>query len=531
VGLLSLAPKLLRIGFIAGRPKSPARGDLEALLARMRERLYPETIPVLASYWLKTVYASGHKLTWWKDLHEQLKEALREQPLNAPSREALIEIQAEIRQSVLLTGKPPEALPPRLQPFRANLRPEWLAPYTGRLLNEWLSAEVARLLIDESECAMPQDGGIPILAVGRALERLLVRERLSPGTLEMLLQPELLSPLYVYPADAEILRDVVLALLGRTWAPAPPVMPATLLALAAGSALPAQYSEAVRHACYVQRAGGDEVNVPIARAQALEILKGDTVHIGSMIVTMDGRWWESDNLQSGERHSVVYKPGGRLRIDYSADHAKLEAPWPETQLRWPGAVHFRDPVELFGREWVVSRWETDEKRTWLDLTFSRALAIAKIQAATDPHFRRSRPASVDMAWAALENALAASLFQESREPIEQLCRSDLIPLGRAIYGLADSMKRRQLPKRETIETQLRGIGYYEGEVSKLYGRVPWRILPATVRGAFLKKGPDPALLELLNQVFDEFPEMSGQAMSASRVSRQTEHPISPSQAA
>jgi hypothetical protein len=529
VGLLSLAPRLPRVGLLAGRPKPPSRSDLEALLARMRQRLYPETIPVLATYWLKTVYASGHKLAWWKDLNQQLAQVLREQPLDAPSREALTEIQAEIRQTVLLTGKPPETFPPRLQPFRANLRPEWLAPYIGRLLNEWLSAEVARLLIDESESAMPQDGGIPVLAIGRALERLLVREHLSPGTLEMLLEPELLSPQYVYPADAEIMRDIVLALLGRTQAPAPPVMPATVLAVAAGSALPADYREAVRHACYIQRPGSEEVHVPIARAQALEILKGDTVHIGSIIVTMDGRWWESDNLQSGERHSVVYKPGGRLRIDYSADHAKLEAPWPEMQLCWPGAVHFRDPLELFGREWRASSWETDGKRTRLHLTFSRALGIAEAPAA-DPSFRRTRPASVDMAWAALENALAAALFQKSREPIEQLCRSDLIPLGRAIYGFADTVKRRQAPNRETLETQLRAIRYQQAELSKLYGRVPWRILPTAVRGTFLKRRPDPALLELLNQVFDEFPEAPSEAQSLPP-SGQTGHPISPSQAA
>ena len=43
-------------GFFRRRSNaSRAEEDLQALLARMRQRLYPETIPALASFWLKTV--------------------------------------------------------------------------------------------------------------------------------------------------------------------------------------------------------------------------------------------------------------------------------------------------------------------------------------------------------------------------------------------------------------------------------------------------------------------------------------------
>ena len=184
---------------------------LEALLIRLEQRLYPETIPVLASYWLKTVCARGNSRRWWKELHDSLKKALREQPLNGPSRAALIDIEEWIAQSGVLDRETHGAPPPRLEPFRPNPRPEWLAPYMARLLNEWLSAEVARLLVGET-VADESDLDLPVLATGRALERLLVRERLSPQTLELLLQPELLSPRYIYPADAEMLRDVVLFL-------------------------------------------------------------------------------------------------------------------------------------------------------------------------------------------------------------------------------------------------------------------------------------------------------------------------------
>ncbi len=510
---------------------SRAESDLEALLARMRRRLYPETIPVLVSYWLKTVYAAGHKRDWWKDLNKLLKQVLREQFLDAPSRQALMEVRAWIQQDGLLTAKTPPAAPPGAEPFRANLRTERLAPYIGQLLNHWLSAEVARLLVNESEPAFQQDGGIPALATGRALERLLVRERLSPGTLEMLLQPELLSPREVYPADAEMLRDVVLALLGRTAAPATPVMPATLLGVAPGSPLPPDYREAVLHASYVECQGSEEVHVPIRTTDALEILKGGAVRIASIIVTTDGRWWESENLQSGEQYTVVYRPVGRLRIDYSADHARLDVPWPDTQLGWSGVVHFQDPFELFGREWRASSWETDGQRTWLHLVFSRALPVVEVQPDAEPRYRQAGSAAADIAWAALENALAAAMLQHNREPIEQLRRPDFIPLGRAIFELAQSMKHRRLVRRETIEIHLRAIRYLQAVVSLEYGRVPWRILPTPVRAGFLKSRLDADLLALLNQVFEALPEILIEAGRPIGRSAQAAHSNSPSQAA
>ena len=65
--------------FVRQSKVSPVERDLEALLARMHQRLYPETIPVLASYWLKTVYASGYELRWWQELNGLLKRSLGEQ--------------------------------------------------------------------------------------------------------------------------------------------------------------------------------------------------------------------------------------------------------------------------------------------------------------------------------------------------------------------------------------------------------------------------------------------------------------------
>jgi len=479
---------------------SGAQGDLDDLITRMRQRHYSETMPVLTSYWLKTVYGRGHRRGWWKELNESLKEVLREQPLDPPSRDALVGLQTWIQQR-LLGGKMPGTSSPRPGPFRANLNPEWLAPYIQRLLNEWLSAEVASLLVDESEFVIPRDAGIPALTVGRALERLLVRERLSPEVLEMFLQPELLSPRYVYPPDAEMLRDVVLALLGRTWASPFPVMPATVLAEVTGSVS----GEEVRGAAVVQRNGKDEIHVPFA-AQAPGSLKVFPPQSASVIVTMDGRWWQSQNLDIGEHRWRVYRPGGRLRIDYSGEHAKLVVPWPEARSRWSGAVHFQDPFEIFGREWHAARWEADAERTSLHLVFSRVLPIAAVNPAADAGFRRSHPASVDIAWAALGNALGISIAQKGPDAIEQLSRSDFIPLGRAIFGLVESMNKLRMPKREILETQIRAVRYLQTAVSLVYGRVPWRILPDGVRTTILHRCSDPRLLDLLDQVFDGFPK-------------------------
>jgi hypothetical protein len=510
---------------------SGPQSDLEALLIRMRQRLYPETVPVLVSYWLRTVYYRGYKRGWWKELDELLKRILREEFLNTPSHEALIGVQAWIRQAGLLNGQTTAVLPLAFEPFRANMRAEQLAPYITRLLNSWLWEEVASLLVEDTEFATRQDRGIPVRAVGRALGRLLARERLSPETLEMLLQPELLSPRYVYPADAEMLRDVVLAMLGRTSAPAAQVMPAALFSVVPAAPLPPNYGEAVGRASYERCQGGEEVRVPIAATEALSLLQGDPVRIASIVVTMDGRWWWSDNVQSGAQSSIVYKPGERLRIDYASEHATLKVPWPETRLSWQGTFPFPNPLEIFGREWRVSSWEADGEHSTLHLVFSRALPITEVRPAADSRLRRSHPASIDMAWAGLENAIAASISQKSLEPLRELRRSEFVPLGRAIFEFAESVKSGTWRKRDTIEIKLNAIRYLQSEISLVYGRVPWRILPARVRATVLKRSLAPALLELLNEVFEGFPEALAEGTSQRHpVSRET-RAVPPSRAA
>ena len=506
---LSLLPSLAHV---FGHPKPfRAYGELDALLIRMRERLYPETLPVLASYWLKTVYPRGHNQPWWAELNQQLKHVLSEYNLDDPSREALVDIQAWVQQNIIATGKAPEKRDRPEPPFRADLPPDRLASYIYRLLNEWLPAEVANLLTNDREPTPWDDGGVPVLAVAKALERILVRERLSPASLEMLLAPELLSPELlspkdIYPADVEMLRDIVLELLGRTSAPPPSVMPAALVGIAAGSALQHDYQEAVSRAVFVQRDGRDEIHVPIAAERAAEILRHDPLRIGSILVSMDGRSWHSESLESGEQHFITYTPGERLRIDLTTDHAKLRVPWPETQLSWPGAIPLGKHFQMFGREWRAVTWETDGERTFLDLSFRRLLPIPEYAAPRDEGVRRLRTAAADMAWSELELALANALSKRSSEPVEQLRRTDLIPFGRAVYEFAAPVYYGRMPNRESFQTRLRSLVYLQAEISLRYGRVPWRIVPSPVRATILKTRLDPGSLELLDKIFDELPD-------------------------
>jgi hypothetical protein len=219
---------------------------------------------------------------------------------------------------------------------------------------------------------------------------------------------------------------------------------------------------------------------------------------------MDGRWWEPEQLQSGVQNTVVYRPVGRLRLDYSADHLTLRAPWPEARAQWFGSVHFPGSFEIFGREWRVLQWEKDDERDWLRLVFSRVVPAAEGVPDADAGLR-SHPASVDMAWTAVGNALASAIAQRSGEPIERLRHTDLIPLGRAIFGLAASLLRRGPEPHVTIESQAAAIRYWASQLSPVYGRVPWRILPAAARTALFRRRY-PRLMEQLSQVFDSVPE-------------------------
>ena len=494
---------------------SRTESDVTALLARMRQRHYPETVPVLASFWLKTVYASSYTWREWNELNHLLMPAawgglLGGSLLDQASREALGEIQNWIEETIVRKGHTPEYPAPHLEPVRPALSPERLIPFVVRLLNEWVPVEVAHMPIKESESEV-HSGGIPILVFGSALECVLAREHLSRETLEMLVEPGGICSQYVYPADVEILRDVALSLLGRTRAPTPTVLPAAPLCLTPQSSLGADYSDAVRNAFLVGRAGNQELRVPLAPERVRQIMEHEQLRIGSVIVTMDGRWWEPENIQSAEQYCVVYRPGGRLRIDYSGDYARLRVPWPEKLLRWPGIRDRNDCFKTFGREWRVTKYEMDGEHTWLHLEILRVLPISELIPGVERSPWKLRPASVDMAWTALGSALARSLVQKSNEPIEELRHADLIPLGRAIMRFAQCLTSWQPQTSDAMEQHLTALRYLESPVLSEYGRVPWRILPGRARARLLRLRRYPAIVKLVNEVLEGVPDTLAQS--------------------
>lgn len=474
----------------------------------MRRRLYPETAQALAFYWLKTVYAAGYQREEWLALDGLLQQSVTD--------DAVVYLQGRIRG--LLNGGSAASSHAGTADSRGTPGPDILVPYVVRLLNEWLPLEVARLLVPEPEEENRQEAGIPSIAIGRAIERLLLRERLSPATLEAILHLGLFTPQFVYPADLEILRDVILFLLGRTEASTAPVLPAMLLSVAPGAPLAFNYGDAVQHAFLADGAEGEELRVPITSDQAMHILTGDHVRITSVVVTMDGRWWQAGKLGSGEDNTVSYRPMGRLGIDYSADHARLRVPWPEERQSWPGLVSLGAPLDIFGRRWRVAQWEQDAEHAWLNLVFADALPATAIAPDAEPHLRRSKPASVDMAWTSLEDALAAAVAQNHRDPIEQLRRGELVPLGRALFALTESLMNRRSQKPEAIEARLRAVTYHSAELEESYGHIPWRVLPQAARKALLQRRLYVPLEGQIHGVFEGLP-------------LSTSHPSSPSQAA
>jgi len=482
---LAIAPGLCRIFGRSGQ-YGPAV-DLSVLLERIRQRRYGESVPVLASWWLKTVYYAGHKRAWWDELDAAIGKVADSSSLDTTAANAVRDIQMWVRGAILPKQTAPKVQPLLSPPFRLDLRPHEAAPYLTHVLNQWLPEEVARLLTSDGEFASSNESGLPALAVATVLERLLLREHHSPASLELLLEAAWLSPKYAYPADVEIFCDIVLALLGRTAAPPPPVLPATHLF--------GEFASVVSRALLVSSEDGDELHVPLDAAQTLEVLKHDPVSIESIVVTTDGRWWVSARLQRGQESVIVYRPGERLRIDFTSEHARLVVPWPNSEMRSAGVVHLPEHVSLFGREWRGRAWERSAEGTWLHLEFSGVLTLPETVKSDNYRARRLRPAWIEIAWSEVEQALASG-------SVDQLHRADLIPLARALERLMECLIRPRLISRGDFKRSLKSLHYMHGTVAPVYGRIPWRVISAPARKALLKRRGETAVAEVVAEIFD-----------------------------
>jgi hypothetical protein len=472
--------------------------DFKNLQERMRQRAYPETAPVLAYFWLRTLYLSGYDRSEWNQLDELLREALNRGVVRAYSA-ILADIRFRIREDGLLSRDAPPPDAPALGE-RTSPGSDALGPYFVRLLNEWLSKEIAQVMIEEND-----DQGIPALAAGRALERLLVRQQLSPAGLDIALDASSFSPRFVYPEHYEILRDVVLFLLGRT-APVPAAIgQACLLSTAPDAKSFDDYADAVAHATVSGTRDAEYLEVPVTPAHSKVLLHGPGFGVASIVVTLDGRWWQAHTFRGGEQNAVLYRAGGRLRIDFSGQQVTLRVPSLERHISLSGAGAL-PAVELFGREWRTIEWDQDPDCAWLVLASTAMLPVAKLAPGAEKGLRRCRPAFVDMTWTALEGALSSALEQRNCTPVEQLRRDEVIPLGRSLFALADTLAVRGRTT-EAVEGRLVAAAFHVSALEPVYGKVPWRVLPKRSRDALLGRGLYPLLEDRLRAVFVEVPEI------------------------
>jgi hypothetical protein len=481
-------------GVLAYRRRNErVKQDFDHLLSRLSRRWYPETKSVAALYWLKTVYASGYELDHWRALNKLLVRY-------AAPDETLKQLQCWIQQQGLLKKAKETVKTFRpLEPRNRERELTDLLPYMTRLLNEWLPREVARLLTEEP---FEEDSeGIPSIAAARALERILERDRLSKSTLNRLLDPSFPTALLIYPADYELLRDVVLYLLGRTDAPPSPILPATLLYTAPDTTLAKDFGTAFQLANLAEGPEGEELNIPIELSQAEQILREDQVRITSVAVTMDGRWWKAYRLNSGDQSAVVYRPVDVLRIDGSHQHVRIRICWPEARFRWSGDVAFGRTLEIFGRQWTIERWDQDSEQTWVTLVFAGLLKPPAVEPAI-PSRRPPRPASVDMAWTSLESALQLAITNKDHSVVEQLRRSELIPLARALLKLNDLIAAWRPVGKSELEQAMRGVVFQADQLASSFGRIPWRVLPANMQRGLLRPRCFRAVGGFLEHLFD-----------------------------
>src|SRR5689334_22004215 len=86
--------------WIFGHVKEPDAA-VDILLVRMRQRLYAETLPVLASCWLKTICSSGHNRAWWVQLKRCMDRTLHHERLEPFSRDVLLSARNWTERAVL----------------------------------------------------------------------------------------------------------------------------------------------------------------------------------------------------------------------------------------------------------------------------------------------------------------------------------------------------------------------------------------------------------------------------------------------
>jgi hypothetical protein len=292
----------------------------------------------------------------------------------------------------------------------------------------------------------------------------------------------------------------MLFLLGRTEAPADEALPAALVWVSPEACFHSDYADAFADAEISVTAAGERLAVPISTAQMEDILRTHPFRLTSLAVTMDGRFWASQALATIDRNLVQYRPIGRVRVDSSTGGPRVILGWPESKLSWNGHVALPAGLEFFGRRWRTSRSELTAQSTYVELVSTGPLPVGAVG-------KRCRPASVEIAWTALQDALEESVAAKNCEPIEKLRNDELVPLGRALYALTECLTHRRLRKGDAIPARMSAVSYHATALRPAYGPIPCRVLPASIREMLLERRVYSQVSGLLHEIFEGLPEL------------------------
>lgn len=437
---------------------------MPGLIARLRRQLYPETARVAGYYWLRTVYESGYGPLEWLALNAALERELAAPEFHIA---ATLSEMRECLQAELLhrTSVPAAPAAFRSRQSRPPLPDRELRIYFIKLLNEWLPRELASRLLESGEGENTGDrAGIPALEAARTMEALIVRDRVSTEDFDAVLDDGFFSPASVYPGDYELLRDVVLCLTGRMDSPPLPILPAVPVWAHTAGPASATRPEAFRYV-----SGSGEIELAIGPEAVARILGESPVRLPSCLATMDGRWWHSDFVTAGASSAIIYRPHGRVVLDYSHDHVRFRAPWPDRMSAWHGPLAL-PTLELFGRRWTPRRFEQDSAGAAIEFECAGILPV---------RLTRTRPASVDMAWDAVATAVADSMAKRTADPIDALRNEDLIPVARAIWLLAECARN---PRAHSdLTRRFNAVRFHLAALDGGYGRIPSSVVPRRVR--------------------------------------------------
>jgi hypothetical protein len=369
------------------------REDVRLLLERARSRSYPETINVLAFYWLMTI-REKYTLEHWSVL-KALVPRLRGPGNSLGYRETrAVEKAAEwigstgpskqrgLRANLVASFTSAQLAPPGFvsQAFLEMLFHEWLPErilekYGHHMVSgEWESEDwYEEIALCLEEILRPQLAFADIETVRdmdklqnrrqTPVEQILEWRRRRQAGLESLVTVPLHDAGAIDPKQREILNDVILYLLGVT-APAPATAPgyAWFFPAPVGDSLPRDAAEQVSEfPLSPEYTCRSTLFVPFKRWAGLpqpeDRLKPLSIH--SLLLTPDGRVWEAHHLEqaAGTAAGVVYQAAGKIDVKPTAQGFVLRVPmvsWPEEIGAQFGREH---DLELYGGRWHMKQFE------------------------------------------------------------------------------------------------------------------------------------------------------------------------------